>query len=151
MENEKKEVVVIVTTLLEMGFLENELVTLETILKKAKKFGLEPCPPELPAQLRLQFTDQPDWSTGERLGDFFVASEAINLYDDGVPKIFSVTRDDEFPHEETGIGLWLVSNNVIDAADAGKRDRLFNPSDEGGADRSGRFAFIMPKTYLGID
>ena len=138
------EVDVIVMSLLEMGFLEDELVTLETILKKGRKIGLEACPPELAAQLRLQFVDQPDWATGDRLGEFFVAGEAIDLADDGTSKIFSIIRDDAFPHADTGIGLWLIANNIIDAADEGGRDRLFDPLDPEGDDLGGRFAFVIP-------
>ena len=119
-------------------------MSLNTIIKRAKKIGFEVCPPELGAQLRLQYTDQPDWATGDRLGQFFVATEAIDLYADGVPKIFSIIRDDAFPHKETGIGLWLISNNVVDAADPDHRARLFNPADQNGDDLGGRFAFIIP-------
>ncbi len=143
-EEEEQQVDVIVMSLLEMGFLQDELVSLDAIIKRAKKLGFDVCTPELAAQLRLQYTDQPDWSTGDRLGQFFVATEAIDLYADGVPKIFSIIRDDEFPHEETGIGLWLISNNVVDAADPAHRARLFNPADQNGDDLGGRFAFMIP-------
>ena len=143
-EEEEQQVAVIVMSLLEMGFLQDELVSLDTIIKRAKKLGFGVCTPELAAQLRLQYIDQPDWSTGDRLGQFFVATEAIDLYADGVPKIFSIIRDDEFPHEETGIGLWLISNNVVDAADPAHRARLFNPADQNGDDLGGRFAFMIP-------
>ena len=143
-EEAERQVDVIVMSLLEMGFLQDELVSLDTIIKRGKKLGFEVCTPELAAQLRLQYTDQPDWSTGDRLGQFFVATEAIDLYADGLPKIFSIIRDDEFPHKETGIGLWLISNNVVDAADGGNRARLFNPADQNGDDLGGRFAFIIP-------
>ena len=143
-EEEERQVDVIVMSLLEMGFLEDELVSLNTIIKRAKKLGYEVCTPELAAQFRLQYIDQPDWSTGDRLGQFFVATEAIDLYADGVPKIFSIIRDDKFPHKETGIGLWLISNNVVDAADPGHRARLFNPADQNDVDLGGRFAFIIP-------
>ena len=143
-EAEERQVDVIVMSLLEMGFLQDELVSLDTIIKRAKKLGFDVCTPELAAQLRLQYIDQPDWSTGDRLGQFFVASEAIDLYADGVPKIFSIIRDDEFPHKETGIGLWLISNNVVDAADPAHRARLFNPADQNGDDLGGRFAFMIP-------
>ncbi|MDE0011288.1 MAG: hypothetical protein OXU36_09070 [Candidatus Poribacteria bacterium] len=143
-EAEEQQVDVIVMSLLEMGFLQDELVSLDTTIKRAKKLGFEVCTPELAAQLRLQYTDQPDWSTGDRLGQFFVATEAIDLYADGVPKIFSIIRDDAFPHKETGIGLWLISNNVVDAADQDRRARLFNPADQNGDDLGGRFAFIIP-------
>lgn len=143
-EKEERQVDVIVMSLLEMGFLQDELASLDTIIKRAKKLGFEVCTPELAAQLRLQYTDQPDWSTGDRLGQFFVATEGIDLYEDGVRKIFSLVRDDEFPHKETGIGLWLISNNVVDAADPDHRARLFNPADQNGDDLGGRFAFILP-------
>ena len=143
-EPEEKAVDVIVMSLLEMGFLENELVTHETILKKGRKIGLEVCPPELAAQLRSQFVDQPDWTTGDRLGEFFVATEKITLANDGIPRVFSIVRDDAFPHPDTGVGLWLISNNLLDAADAGGRDRLFNPADPEGVDLGGRFAFVIP-------
>ena len=141
---EERQVDVIVMSLLEMGFLQDELASLDTIIKRARKLGFEVCTPELAAQLRLQYTDQPDWSTGDRLGQFFVATEAIDLYADGLPKIFSIIRDDEFPHKETGIGLWLISNNVVDAADPARRARLFNPADNNDADLDGRFAFMIP-------
>ena len=143
-EEEEQQVDVIVLSLLEMGFLQDELVSLDTLIKRAKKLGFDVCTPELAVQLRLQYTDQSDWSTGDRLGQFFVASEAIDLYADGVPKIFSIIRDDAFPHKETGIGLWLISNNVVDAADPDHRARLFNPPDQNGDDLGGRFAFIIP-------
>ena len=59
------------------------------------------CPVETAAQLRLQFLDQahyiPHWIAAERLGDFFVASEPFILTPDGIPKIFSVVRDDKYP------------------------------------------------------
>ena len=144
-EAEERQVDVIVMSLLEMGFLQDKLVSLDTIIKRAKKLGFDVCTPELAAQLRLQYIDQPDWSTGDRLGQFFVASEAIDLYADGVPKIFSIIRDDEFPHKETGIGLWLISKNVVDAADPAHRARLFNPADQNGDDLGGRFAFVIPR------
>ena len=146
-EEAERQVDVIVMSLLEMGFLQDELASLDTIIKRAKKLGFEVCTPELAAQLRLQYTDQPDWSTGDRLGQFFVATEGIDLYDDGLRKIFSIIRDDEFPHKETGIGLWLISNNVVDAADPDHRARLFNPADQNGDDLGGRFAFIIPAMH----
>lgn len=107
--------------------------------------GLETCPVELAPQLRLQLLDQPDYRTGERLSEFFVASEPFVLTRDGLPKIFSVVRDDRYPHPETGIGLWLISNGTIDAEDKEHPDRLFNASDPEGIDHGGRFAFVVPK------
>lgn len=139
---EKRTVDIVVVSMLEMGFAEGELATLDTIYDRAKQMGLETCPVETAAQLRLQFLDQPDWTTGERLGDFFVASEPFVLTSDGFPKIFSVARDNRYPHPETGIGLWLVSNGTIETRDAALPDRLFQASDPGEIDR---FAFVIPK------
>ena len=129
----------------EMGFAAGELATLDTIYDRAKQMGLETCPVETAAQLRLQFLDQPDWITGKRLGDFFIASEPFVLTREGLPKIFSVVRDDRFPHVETGMGLWLISNGTVDAGDEEHPDRLFNASDPTGLDLKGRFAFVVPK------
>ena len=136
---------IVVVSMLEMGFAEGELATLATIYDRAKQMGLETCPVETAAQLRLQLLDQPDWTTGERLGEFFVASEPFVLTPDGFPKIFSVARDDRYPHPETGIGLWLVSNGTVEAGDEGHPDRLFNASHPEGLDCGGRFAFVIPK------
>ena len=143
---------IVVVSMLEMGFAEGEFATLDTIYNRAKQIGLETCPVETAAQLRLQFLDQPDWTTGERLGEFFVGSEPFVLTDDGFPKIFSVIRDDESviqddesPHVETDIGLWLIANGTIEAEAVGHPDRLFNASDPVGTDLGGRFAFVIPK------
>ncbi len=130
--------------MLEMGFAENEFVTLEIIYDRAKELGLETCPVETAAQLRLSFLDQPLWATGGRLGKFFVASEPFVLTPDGFPKIFSVVRGDIFPHPEIGIGLWLIANGTVDAENAEHPGRLFNPLDED-RDHGGRFAFVIPK------
>ena len=107
--------------------------------------GLETCPVATTAQLRLQFLDQPDWATGQRLSEFFVASEPFVLTRDGFPKLFRVVRDDRHSHSETGIGLWLIANGRVDAGDPGHPDRLFNASDPTGLDLRGRFAFIIRK------
>ena len=134
-----------VVSMLEMGFAEGESATLDTIYARAKQMKLETCPVETAAQLRLQFLDQPDYSTGERLGEFFVGSEPFVLTREGFPKIFSVVRDDNFPHLETGIGLWLISNGTVEAGDEELPGRLFNASDPEGIDHGGRFAFVIPK------
>ena len=136
---------IVVVSMLEMGFAAGEFATLETIYDRAKQMGFETCPVETAVQLRLQFFDQPDNATEERLGAFFVASESFVLTHDGFPKIFSVVRDDENPHLETGIGLWLVSNGTVEAEAVGHPDRLFNASDPMGAEHGGRFAFVIPK------
>ena len=137
---------IVVVSMLEMGFAEGELATLDTIYNRAKQLGLEICPVETAAQLRLQFLDQPDWTTGGRLGDFFVPSEPFFLPRDVSPKIFSVVRDDSFPHPETHIGLWLIANGTVEAGDEELPNRLFNASDPPeGPDHGGRFAFVISK------
>jgi RNA polymerase sigma factor (sigma-70 family) len=136
---------IVVVSMLEMGFAEGEFATLDTIYDRAKQMGLEMCPVETAAQLRLRFLDQPDWRTKERLGEFFVMSEPFFLTPDGLPKIFSVVRDDKHPHFETGIGLWLISNGTVNPVDEEHPDRLFNASDPEGLDHGGRFAFVIPK------
>ncbi len=136
---------IVVVSMLEMGFAEGERATLDTIYDRAKQMGLETCPVETAAQLRLQFLDQPDWTTEERLGVFFVASEPFVLTREGSPKIFSVLRDDRYPHLETGIGLWLISNGTVDVGKGEPLGRLFDASDLRGRDHGGRFAFVIPK------
>ncbi len=136
---------IVVVSMLEMGFAEGELATLDTIYERAKQMGLETCPVETAAQLRLRFRDQPGYATGERLGEFFIASEPFVLTHDIIPKIFTVVRDDNFSQFETGIGLWLISNDTIDVKDKALPDRLFNASDPDGDDYGGRFAFVIPK------
>lgn len=121
------------------------LGNLDTIYNRAKQLGLETCPVETAPQLRLRFLDQPDYATGERLGEFFVASEPFVLTRDGFPKIFSVGRDDMVPHPETGIGLWLISNDIVNAGNKALPDRLFNASDSNKVDYGGRFAFVLPR------
>ena len=143
-EVEEITVDVVVVSMRELGFAKSELATLETIYERAKQMGLEICPVETAAQLRLSFLDQPHYATGGRLGKFFVASEPFILTPDGFPKIFSVVRGDKFPHPEIGIGLWLIANGTVDAEDAEHPDRLFNASDED-HDHSGRVAFVIPK------
>ena len=139
---------IVVVSMLEMGFAENELATLETIYDRAKQMGLETCPVEAAVQLRLQFLDQPHWVphwiAEERLGEFFVASEPFVLTHDDLPKIFSVQRDDRHPRLETDIGLWLISNVTVDIKDEAHPDRLFYASDPDGEDLGGRFAFVIP-------
>ena len=141
---EETTVDIVVVSMLEIGFAAGELATLDTIYNRAKQMGLETCPVEIAAQLRLQFLDQPNWTTGGRLGSFFVMSEPFVLTREGLPKIFSIVRDDKYPHLETGIGLWLISNGTFNPVDAEHPDRLFNASDEG-SDHGGRFAFVIPK------
>ena len=136
---------IVIVSMLEMGFAEGERATLDTIYDRAKQMGLETCPVETAAQLRLQFLNQPDWTTEERRGVFFVGSEPFVLTREGLPKIFSVLRDDRYPHLETGIGLWLISNGTVDVGKGEPLGRLFDASDLGGRDHGGRFAFVIPK------
>ena len=136
---------IVVVSMRELGFAADERASLATLYERARRLGLETCPVETAAQLRLQFLDQPDWATGQRLSGFFVASEPFVLTRDGFPKIFSVVRDDRHSHSETGMGLWLIANGTVDAGDPGRPDRLFNASDPTGLDLRGRFAFVVPK------
>ena len=136
---------IVVVSMLEMGFAERELATLDTIYDRAKQIGLETCPVETAPQLRLQFLDQPDYTTQARLGAFFIASEPFVLTREGLPKLFSVARDDKFPHRETGIGLWLIANGTVNVGDEENPDRLFNASAPEGVEHGGRFAFVIPK------
>ena len=134
---------IVVVSMLELGFAADEFATIDAIYARAKQMGFEACPVETAPQLRLQFLDQPNWSTGARLGSFFVASEPFVLTHEGFPKIFSVLRDDDFPHPETGIGLWLILNGTLDSETEGHPGRLFNASDSN--DHDGRFAFVLPR------
>ena len=136
---------IVVVSMLELGFAEGEIATLDTIYARAKQMGLETCPVGIAAQLRLQFLDQPDYSSGARLGEFFVASEPFVLTHEGFPKIFSVVRDDRYPHPETDRGLWLIANGTFDPGNVEHPDRLFNASDPDGLDHGGRFAFVLPR------
>ena len=136
---------IVVVSMLEMGFAEGEFATLDTIYNRAKQIGLETCPVELAVQLRLQFLDQPNYTTRERLSEFFVASEPFVLTREGIPKIFSVVRDDRHPYPKTNTGLWLIANGTFNPVDEEHPDRLFNTSDPEGLDHGGRFAFVIPK------
>ena len=136
---------IVVVSMREMGFAAGEFATLDTIYDRAKQMGLETCPVETAVQLRLQFLDQPDWITGERLGEFFVASEPFVLTREGLPKIFSVVRDDRYPYPKTKTGLWLIANGTVDPKDVKHPARLFNASDPEGRDHGGRFAFVIRK------
>ena len=136
---------IVVVSMLDLGFAEGELATLDTIYDRAKQLGFETCPVGIAPQLRLLFLDQPDYSSGARLGEFFVASEPFVLTREGLPKIFSVVRDDRYPHPETGRGLWLIANGIFDPGNVEHPNRLFNASDPEGRDHGGRFAFVLPR------
>lgn len=134
----------VVVSMLELGFLEDEIVPYNVIVEKAAEAGLEPVNFEVALALREQYMAQPEYMTGHRLGEFFVAVDPAVNWGPGDPisKIPSLSRDDEFPHEETGIGLWIVLNNII--VQENGLDRGFNPLDPEGVDRGGRFCFAVP-------
>ena len=136
---------IVVVSMQELDFAEDEFATLDTIYGRAKQMGLETCPVGLAPLLRLHLLNQPDYRTGKRLSEFFVASEPFVLTREGLPKIFSVVRDDQCPHPETGIGLWLISNGTIEAGDAELPGRQFSASDPYENHHKGRFAFVIPK------
>ena len=142
---EETTVDIIVLSIRQLGFPEGEFVPLGAIYDRAKQLGLQICPVETAAQLRLQFLDQPNYRTGDRLGEFFVASEPFTLTRVGSPQIFSVVRDDDFPHIETDIGLWLIVNNAVQFENGEFIDRKFNITNFSPVDHEGRFAFIIPK------
>ena len=62
---------IVVVSMLEMGFAEGELATLDTIYNRAKQMGLETCPVETAAQLRLQFLDQQTLDNRREVGEVF--------------------------------------------------------------------------------
>ena len=136
---------IVVVSMQDLGFSRDEFATLDTIYARAKQMGLETCPVGLAPLLRLRLLKQPDYRTGKRLSEFFVASEPFFLTRDGFPKIFSVARDDRYPHPETGIGLWLISSGTVEAGDAELPGRQFSASDPWEYDHKGRFAFVIPK------
>ncbi len=136
---------IVVVSMLELGFAEGELATLDTIYARARQMGFETCPIGVAPQLRLQFRKQPNYNTGKRLGAFFVASEPFFLTREGLPKIFSIVRDDRYPHPETSRGLWLIANGTVDLGNDEDFKRLFNASDPDGLDHGGRFAFVIPR------
>ena len=136
---------IVVVSMLELGFAEGELAPLDAIYARARQLGFETCPIGVAPQLRLQFLNQPDYSSGARLGEFFVATEPFALTREGLPKIFSIVRDDRYPHPETGRGLWLIANGTVDLGNDEDFKRLFNASDPDGLDHGGRFAFVLPR------
>ena len=136
---------IVVVSMRELGFAEDELATHDAIYARAKQMGFETCPIGVAPQLRLQFLNQPNYNTRKRLGAFFVATEPFVLTREGLPKIFSVVRDDRYPHPETGRGLWLIANGTVDLGNAEDFKRLFNASDPDGRDHGGRFAFVRPR------
>ena len=127
--------------------LQDELATLDAIYNRVRnRWDLKRVRLRLPHSCVCNFLTKPNWSTVEaRLGSFFVASEPFVLTREGFPKIFSITRDDKFPHPETGIGLWLIANGTIETRDIELPDRLFNASAPEGVEHGGRFAFVIPK------
>ena len=146
MSGEREVYYAVVLSLLEMGFSENELISFRDVFEKIREIGLLPLTPEQATSLREQFVAQPDYTTGDRLGEFFVAMEPMDLFEDGELKIFSIHRDDEFPHPSTDVGLWLISNDIED----GDAPRLFDPLDLEEDDLGGRFVCIVP-SELNLD
>lgn len=79
----EKEIDLIKVSYIELGF-KND-VPLDQKIERAKELGLEPCPPEVGPQLRLQHKDQPN---GEVI---WVAMKPI-IGSDGSPSVFGVGR-----------------------------------------------------------
>ena len=89
----KQNIDLVKMSVAELGF-ENG-ATLKEIYSKAKEIGLELCPNEVGAELRLQYADQPEYEW------FRIAMEAITD-SDGNRTLFNVAQD--------GDALWLYGN-----------------------------------------
>lgn len=141
--------IVVVSMLQDMGF--TEPATYDEILEWASGAGLYPMSFEVALMLREQFLAQPDRSTGHRLGGFFVAINppiAFPTVGEGIPKIPSIVRDDEYPHEAEGFDVkLLIMLNELQFIDG--NTRVFDP-DDGVDDLEGRFAFVVPD-HLNLD
>jgi hypothetical protein len=88
----KKEFELVVVTVAELGFKDG--ATRKDIYARAKKLGLNLCPPEIGPRLRLKYTDQP-------MNDFLViAMKAIKGLD-GIYSLFYLKHNVD--------GLWLIS------------------------------------------
>src|SRR3989338_2899129 len=90
---EETEVELVVVSAAELGFKDG--ATRADIYQKTQQLGLSLCPPEVGAQLRLQYKDQPK---GEWLR---IAMEPITD-SGGNLRVFSVGHND--------VGLWLYAN-----------------------------------------
>ena len=136
----KREVYhIVIRSMSEIGFDEDEIVPYETILKRAKTTGLEPMTFEIALALREQFLNQPDYSTGKRLSEFIVAIDPLIIgVENNIPKVPVITRDDEYPDPSTGIGLWILLLELH----TGGNTRGFHPDDPFAF--GGRFAFLVP-------
>ena len=139
---ERRTYHLVVISMLDMGF--DVPVTYDAILERAGELGLEPTSFEVAIMLREQFLAQPDSSTGHRLGAFFVAINPPITFPnvgEGTPKIPSIERHDEHPHEGPDLGLWIILNEL---QFIGGDTLVFDPFDREGFDLGGRFAFIVP-------
>ena len=136
----KREVYhVVVLSMPEIGFAEDEIVQYDTILKRAETMGLAPMTFEVALALREQYLDQPDYSTGDRLGEFIVAIDPpIVGVENDIPKVPVITRDDAYPDPATNIGLWILLLELLIDEDA----RGFHPNDPFAF--GGKFAFLVP-------
>ena len=134
---------IVVVSMLELDLLRASLPPLIPFMLVQNKWGLKRARSRQLCSCVCHFSTNQTGQPGAA-GEFFVASEPFVLTREGLPKIFSVIRDDRYPYPETDIGLWLIANGTFNAVDAEHPDRLFNASDEE-RDHSGRFAFVIPK------
>ena len=74
---------IVALSMLDMGFLENELAPLEVVLDRAQEIGLDSLSFGDAMAVREQFIAQPDYSTGHRLGEFFIGMHPTRLAEDG--------------------------------------------------------------------
>lgn len=89
------EIDLVAASVAELGFMDG--AQCQEIYERAREFGLEPCPPEVGPQLRLQYKDQPE---GEWL---LIAMEPI-IGTDGRLLVFSVGHDEYGPCLTSGDG-----------------------------------------------
>ena len=133
----------IVIRLEDMGF-TGPVVTYEEIMQWGLDNGFGLAPKHLAPYIRLQFKNQPNWDTGNPLGEFFVVSKPITLklkteeITEFRKVIFSVLRDDAYPAPDSGKGLHLIANGVAN-------DRKFRPNNPGPYDYNNHFLFLLKK------
>lgn len=92
--NKESKEDLIILTVKALGFPNGS--TVKEIFERAKKFGLELCPPETGPQLRLQYPEQP-------VNEYCLIGMEPIAGSDGGPGLFYVSRDDDKP--------WLRSHD----------------------------------------
>ena len=105
----------------------NEPATIYTILEKYQEAGYRPLTPEEPAELRLQFIDQPDTADGHFMGEFFVLPDEHTLvtiaYPVEFPTVFKLYMYGGGLTEEGSVG---ISQSPLKSEEG--EDYLFHPT-----------------------